>query len=168
MLFHFSEDPSIAVFLPHVPRSNPSVGAAVWAIDVEHSPSYWLPRECPRVAVWGRDERERAALRETFGTASYRFHVIESAWMDRMRSCRLYRYTFDPEPFAPWPEAEGQHTAHSPVRPTSVEPVRNLIEQHEAAGIDLRTVDDLAPWKDLATRGPWTYSIIRYHNAKTP
>lgn len=168
MLFHFSEDGSITVFVPHVPRSNPSVKAAVWAIDEEHSPAYWFPRECPRVTVWARDDDELVALQHAFGTTARRVHVIEAGWQDRMRTCHLHRYTFDDTPFTPWPEAEGQYVSHSTVRPIAVDPVGNLLEQHQSAKIDLRVVNDLTPWKTLATSGPWDFSIIRDANARTP
>src|SRR3954464_3428258 len=51
-LFHFSEDPSIERFVPHVPKTNPTHRAGVWAIDHERAPLYWFPRECPRVTIW--------------------------------------------------------------------------------------------------------------------
>ena len=51
-LYHFSEDPSIERFVPHVPVTNLQHAPAVWAIDAEHSPLYWFPRDCPRAAVW--------------------------------------------------------------------------------------------------------------------
>jgi Family of unknown function (DUF6886) len=44
VLHHFSEDPSIARFVPHVPKTNPTRRAAVWAIDADHpriTPSLW-------------------------------------------------------------------------------------------------------------------------------
>ena len=167
MLFHFSEDASITSFLPHVPRSSPLAGAAVWAIDEEHSPAYWFPRECPRVTVWARDDDELLALQSAFGTTARRVHVIEAAWEERMQRCRLHRYTFDPTPFTPWPEAEGQWTTTQTVTPLNVTPVGNLLERHQSAKIDLRFVTDLAPWKNLATAGPWDFSIIRYANART-
>lgn len=37
-LYHFSEDPSIERFVPHVPRTNPTHPPAVWAIDEVHAP----------------------------------------------------------------------------------------------------------------------------------
>ena len=52
VLFHYSEDPGIVRFEPHVPRTNPDVPAAVWAIDEARAPLYWFPRDCPRVTVW--------------------------------------------------------------------------------------------------------------------
>ena len=51
-LLHFSEDPSITRFTPHVPATNPGQAPAVWAIDAAHAPVYWFPRDCPRGAVW--------------------------------------------------------------------------------------------------------------------
>src|SRR5690242_18830335 len=58
-LFHYSEDPSITTFVPRVPRSNPRQRAAVWAIDGQHAPLYWFPRDCPRVTVWANDDAQR-------------------------------------------------------------------------------------------------------------
>lgn len=49
VLYHFSVDPGITKLVPHVPRTNPEHRRAVWAIDAEHAPLYWFPRDC-RVA----------------------------------------------------------------------------------------------------------------------
>lgn len=51
-LFHFSENPAISLFEPHVPQTNPEQPPLVWAIDEEHAPHYYFPRSCPRVAFW--------------------------------------------------------------------------------------------------------------------
>ncbi len=166
MFFHFSEDGGITRFVPHVPRTNLSAAAAVWALDEAHSPLYWFPRDCPRVAVWPRNDREAEAFGSAFATNSRRVHVTERAWEQRMKSCHLYRYTFDPAPFAPWPDADGQYIATEPVTPVAVEDVGNLFEAHRAAHIDLRLVDDLTEWRALALQGPWDFSIVRYHNAQ--
>ena len=70
MLYHFSEDPAIERFVPHVPPTNPTEAPAVWAIDAEHAPLYWFPRDCPRVTAWPRDDRERMAFRSAFITTA--------------------------------------------------------------------------------------------------
>jgi hypothetical protein len=57
-LYHFSTNPDIKRFVPHVPRTNPTHRAAVWAIDADHAPLYWFPRDCPRVSVWPRGHVE--------------------------------------------------------------------------------------------------------------
>ena len=102
VLHHFSEDPTIRRFVPHVPASNPTQAPAVWAIDTEHAPLYWFPRECPRVTVWPRDESERPAFEERFGTTAPRLHAVEAAWLERMRTVDLYRYDLPATTFRRW------------------------------------------------------------------
>ncbi|MDQ6602886.1 MAG: hypothetical protein M3176_06415 [Chloroflexota bacterium] len=51
-LSHFSEDSTIARFMPRSPLARPDVEALVWAIDERHAPVYFFPRDCPRVCFW--------------------------------------------------------------------------------------------------------------------
>jgi hypothetical protein len=51
-VLHFSEDPTITYFVPHVAASARVPDAYVWAVDAQRSPAYWFPRQCPRVLVW--------------------------------------------------------------------------------------------------------------------
>ncbi|MFN8078180.1 MAG: hypothetical protein U0Q19_01315 [Kineosporiaceae bacterium] len=119
-LHHFSEDPSIERFVPHVPRSNPTQPAAVWAIDAVHAPLYLFPRDCPRVTAWPRNPAQVADFRATWHTSADRVHAIESGWLDRIRTVTLYRYDLAAAPFIPWAEAEGQWITHVPVVPEAV------------------------------------------------
>ena len=111
-LFHFSEDDSITEFVPHIPPTNPTQRAAVWAIDEEHSPLYWFPRQCPRVSVWARNPAEQETLSRLFETE------VSPAERDRDRLAAsderavLYRYVFDGASFEPWYEADGQFVAY--------------------------------------------------------
>jgi hypothetical protein len=52
LLYHFSEDPGITRFNPRMHPSHPDQPAMVWAIDEEHSPLYYFPRDCPRIGFW--------------------------------------------------------------------------------------------------------------------
>jgi hypothetical protein len=165
-LFHFSEDPNIERFVPHVPRTNPTQRPAVWAIDEEHQALYWFPRDCPRVTAWPRSDIERAAFREVFATEASRVHAIEEAWVERMRTTQLYRYDLPVEQFRRWEEASGQWVANADVVPTAVEALGDLVELHEAAGIDLRVVPNLWPVVDLAKSDRWDFSIVRIANAR--
>ncbi|MCM3109611.1 hypothetical protein M3572_01770 [Lederbergia lenta] len=54
MLYHFSEDPSIAIFKPRPSKAFPELSPVVWAIDKEHSAHYYVPRDCPREKQNGR------------------------------------------------------------------------------------------------------------------
>jgi hypothetical protein len=47
VVYHFSEDPSIRRFQPHVAATSSHAEPLVWAIDEEHAPLYWFTRDCP-------------------------------------------------------------------------------------------------------------------------
>ena len=51
-VLHFSEDPTITVFVPHVAATARPRQAYVWAVDHDRAPDYWFPRECPRAMAW--------------------------------------------------------------------------------------------------------------------
>jgi hypothetical protein len=165
VLFHFSEDPDIQRFRPHVPATNPGHRPAVWAIDERHAPLYWFPRDCPRVTAWPRDEAERATFRSAFTTDALRVHAIELAWLPAMRSTTVYRYDLPADGFSPWDDASGQWICDHDVAPTGVTPIGDLLAAHADAGIELRVVPSLWPLRDLAVTGPWDFSLVRLANA---
>ncbi len=164
-MFHFSEDRTISLFTPHVPLTNPTQSPAVWAIDEQHAPLYWFPRDCPRVAAWPRTPHEVMAFRDAFVTDADRVHVIELGWMDRMRAAVLYRYEFDAGEFAPWKDVSGQWICEHEVEPLSVMPVGDLLALHVDAEIELRLVPSLWPLYDLARSERWDFSMVRMANA---
>lgn len=166
VVFHFSEDPAITRFVPHVPRTNPAHAAAVWAIDEAHAPLYWFPRDCPRVAAWPRSGAEAQAFRAAFGTDAGRVHAIEDGWQQRMAAAVIYRYELNAADFAPWGDASGQWISDHIVAPQRVEPIGDLFALHRDAGIELRVVESLWPVHDLAHRGPWDFSTVRMANAR--
>ncbi|MBA2308744.1 MAG: hypothetical protein H0W01_05455 [Pseudonocardiales bacterium] len=49
VFWHFSEDPTITEFVPRTGAPGAPDECLVWAIDDEHAPAYWFPRDCPRV-----------------------------------------------------------------------------------------------------------------------
>ena len=163
-LFHFSEDPAIERFVPHVPATNPSQAPSVWAIDAEHAPVYWFPRDCPRGAVWANDDAQRAVLHRTFSTRASRVQATELAWLDRMRSARLFVYELDPAPFERWPDAEGQWVARVPLEPRDVRMVGDLLALHAEAGIELRFVPDLLAFWDVVVPSGLPFSGVRLRN----
>lgn len=165
VLFHFSEDPTIARFVPHVPRTNPEQAPAVWAIDAEHAPLYWFPRDCPRVTAWPRNEEEAIDFRQAFATDAPRVHAIELGWLERMRTTELHRYELDAGAFTLWESASGQWITHTDVEPLSITPVGDLLDAHAAAGIELRLVPSLWPLRDLMMSDRWDYSLVRMSNA---
>lgn len=165
MLYHFSEDPHIERFVPHVPRTNPSHAPAVWAIDAEHAPLYWFPRECPRIAMWPLDG-DGLSFHLRFATSATRLHAIESAWLERMRATQIYRYEFDADGFEPWEAANGQWICDRDVAPTAVTAIGDLLDAHADASIELRVVPSLWPLHDVAVCGEFDFSMVRMRNAQ--
>jgi hypothetical protein len=164
-LYHFSEDPGIDRFVPHVPATNPDQLPMVWAVDAVYQPLFWFPRECPRVTVWPAAASAESSFASAFATNAHRLHAIETAWYPRLRSVSLYRYRFAVDAFTPWPGADGYWVAVRSLAPVSVEPVGDLVALHLDAGIELRVLPNLWPLIDAVVAGPHRFSIARKHNA---
>ena len=161
VLLHFSEDPTITRFEPHVPATNPAHEPAVWAIDEQHAPVYWFPRDCPRGSVWANSEAERLVLADLFHTTAHRVHAARLDWLERIRNAELFVYELDPTPFIEWPAAEGQWTAREPVAPIGVRPVGDLLDLHVRAGIELRFVPELTRFWDVVVASGLPFSGVR-------
>ena len=165
-VYHFSEDGSIARFVPHVPLTNPSHPPAVWAIDAAHAPVYWFPRDCPRISVWAYDDDQQAVLSERFGTTASRVSACESGWFERIRAARLHRYAFDAAAFRPWEHADGQYVADAAVVAARVDVLDDLLALHAAAEVELRMTPLLGPFLDDVLRSGLPFSCVRLRNAR--
>jgi hypothetical protein len=161
---HFSEDPTITRFEPHVAATAQQPEAYVWAVDAARAPDYWFPRQCPRAMAWvvpATTEADRAWL------GAERVHVIEYGWLTAMRTVRLYGYRFAAAAFRPFgahPHAMVASSAVSPLGPPS--PVGDLLGLHEEARIELRVVPNLWRFVDAVTGSSLGFSGIRLRNAK--
>ncbi len=162
MLIHYSEDPFIGEFVPHVPVTNPGTPPLVWAIEPAYAPLYWFPRDCPRVAVWANDDAEQLRLAARFDTSARRVQCAWSRDEASVRSTRLTEYTFDAEPFDPWPEAEGHWCASRPVRPVGRRRFDDLVGKQSRAEVDLRFVDDLTAMRAAVLDSGLPFSIVRW------
>jgi hypothetical protein len=172
-LFHFSDDPGIAKFVPR-PVTTPSVraegrewlnGPLVWAIDERHAPMYLFPRDCPRILMWPVAHATRQDRERWFGTSSPRMIAhLERDWWERLSTEAIHRYDLPTATFTDLGDA-GMHVSREEVTPRAVETLSDLPEALRAAGVDLRVVDRLAP-----LRGAWdtTFHVsgIRLRNTK--
>ena len=162
MLFHVSEEPSIARFEP---RPSPYAdGPVVWAIDAERLRNYLLPRDCPRVTYYAGRETTAADV-ERFLGSSPAVIAVESAWLERLRSCRLYCYHLPPETFACIDECAGYFVSREPVVPTRVQVVDDLLAALLGRGVELRFVPDLWLLRDAVVSSTLLFSLIRMRNA---
>jgi hypothetical protein len=163
-VLHFSEDPTIARFEPHVAATAQQSEAYVWAVGPDRYPDYWFPRDCPRAMAWVTPETSEADAR-WLGTR--RVHVVEYGWLDRIRSVDLYAYRLPADTFTPFGDHEHAVVSTVPVEPTGPpERLGDLLALHEAAGIELRLVDNLWPWWDVVTTTTLGFSGIRLANAR--
>lgn len=155
-LLHFSQDPAIRQFAPHVAATAQQPEAYVWTVDALNAPSYWFPRQCPRVCSWGRAEEPGVP----------RVHAVEEAWLATVRATTLYAYRFAAADFAPFGERPHAHVATHPVVPLGP-PVQvgDLVALHADHDIELRVLSTLEE-HFAAVRGTGLeFSAIRMGNA---
>jgi len=157
-VLHFSEDPTITRFVPHVAATARQPDAFVWAVDTFNAPSYWFPRECPRVCVWP------AGATDLTG----RVHAVEPGWLEEMRAVELFAYRFAARDFEPF----GQPRPHAHVSRTEVaalgppEPVGDLVGVHAEHAIELTVTDDLFAFHGRSVAAGMEFSSIRLRNAR--
>lgn len=151
-LLHFSEDPSIREFAPHVAATAQQPEAYVWTVDALNAPCYWFPRQCPRVCSWG--------------DGAARVHAVEERWLATVRSTTLYAYRFAAGDFEPFGERPHAHVATRPV--TSLGPpveVGDLVRLHEEHDIELRVLPALEGHFAGVREAGLEFSGIRMGNA---
>ncbi|SFP80801.1 hypothetical protein SAMN05421810_103478 [Amycolatopsis arida] len=168
-VLHFSEDPTITRFVPHVAATARQRDAYVWAVDAARAPAYWFPRQCPRVLAWltlASDPSDRERILGPGG--GERVHAIEYRWLDRLRTARLFAYRLPAEPFTPFGSPEpSAHVATEPVTPLGPpEPVGDLLRSHEEADIQLRVLPNLWSFWDAVVASTLGFSGIRLRNAQ--
>ncbi|HEX4724185.1 MAG TPA: hypothetical protein VH333_16835 [Pseudonocardiaceae bacterium] len=168
-VLHFSEDPTITRFAPHVAATAHEPDAYVWAVDTDRSPDYWFPRRCPRAMAWRTPATTETDADHVLGPGGGdRVHAIEYGWLDALRTVRLYAYRLPAVAFrpigTPTPHAHVATELLAPLGPA--EPVGDLLTLHEQAGIQLRVLPDLWPFWDTVTTTTLGFSGIRLHNAR--
>jgi hypothetical protein len=155
-LWHVSEDDSIGRFEPRDGR--------VWAIGTRLLPLYWFPRYCPRATFWAESGTTAGDVgRFLGGDRTRRVHLVEPAWLERMRTARVVAYRLPEETFAEnedrfWISAE-------PVAPIELVELGNLVARHEEAGIELGAEEELLRFWDVVIGSSLGYSGIRLRNA---
>jgi hypothetical protein len=164
-LWHVSEDPTIEVFRPHVPATNPTAAPAVWAVDTRHLPTFWFPRDCPRGCTWLAGRESPADRERFFGhTDATRIHVIESSWLPAMASATLHLYRLPAERFRPH-ETGGYWVSEATVEPLERIEVDDLVGRHARAGIELRITPSVWPWWREVAASTLDFSGSRLRNA---
>lgn len=153
-VLHFSEDPSITRFEPHVAATAQQPEAYVWAVDALNAPCYWFPRQCPRVCSWG--------------DGVPRVHAVEERWLATLQDATVYAYRFDAAAFAPFGDRPHAHVSTEAVEPLGAPvEVGDLVGLHAAHRIELRVLPELEPWFTEVREAGLEFSGIRMGNAGT-
>jgi hypothetical protein len=164
-LWHVSADASIARFEPRANERHDSREPLVWAIDDEHVPAYWFPRECPRGTFWAVDSTtDEDVERFLTGDRVTRVHAIEAGWLEVLRAGRLYAYSLPAEGFERYERAAGYWVSRDAVEPAGVEELGDLLSRHAEAGIELRIVPQLLPLWERVIASSLEFSGIRLRN----
>lgn len=165
LLYHFSEDPTITLFVPRAPLAHPDVEPFVWTIDEWHAPLYFVPRDCPRVCFWPLPTTTPEDHEQFFAYASGRMVIaIETDWVPRLRATQLYRYVFTDEAFFPTHD-HGVHLTRETVTPLRVEPMGDLLERLIEADVELRLCPSIVPLGERIIQTSLHFSLIRMRNA---
>lgn len=165
-VWHFSENPAITSFAPHVARTAQQDQAFVWAVDADRAPDYWFARQMPRALAWRTAHTDSEVADRLLGVGVTRVHVIEYPSLPELAATTLYAYPFDAADFAPFgdpPHAMVASHAVTPLGPPVV--ITDLLAQHEAAGIELRVVNDLFDWWHQVIGTSLGFSGIRLKNS---
>lgn len=172
-LFHFSDDPDIAIFEPRpvlVPSQRRAGeewlnGPLVWAIDTWHQPMYLFPRECPRILLWPTPRTTEEDRRLWWGDSRARIIAyVERGWFERLEAESVFRYEFGDVGFENLNDA-GMWVSRTPVTPNSVSRLDDLPHELEAQDVELRVLDRLVPLRNV-----WNSSLhasgVRLRNAE--
>lgn len=172
-LFHFSEDPGIALFTPRMVRIPVARAAGkdwlngplVWAIDDAHDFLYLFPRECPRILIWPTARTSVEDREQWLGHTPRRaIAFIEEGWLERLRTTTVHRYDLPTATFEDLGDA-GMWVSRAPVKPQGAEAIADLPQALEARNVELRVIPKLTPLKDI-----WATTLhasgIRLRNAR--
>jgi hypothetical protein len=165
-LYHFSECGTIGRFAPRPVASDPASEPLVWAVDREHAVNYFLPRDCPRVC-FARGPGSLAEDVERFlpHSGARRVVAVESGWIGKIASTRLFRYTLPAAPFRCLDAGAGYWVAREPVMPLAIETLDDLPGAIAGEGIELRILPSLWPLHDAVAASTLEFSMIRMRNA---
>lgn len=168
-VLHFSEDPTLTRFVPHVAATARQREAYVWAVDAANAPSYRFPRACPRAMAWETHATTAADRDRIVGAGcGERVHAVEYGWLEALRTVRLYAYRLDAGRFRPFGGPGSPHAcvAAEPVEALGpAEPVGDPLRCHADAGIQLRVLPNLWPFWDEVVASSLGFSGIRMRNA---
>ncbi len=166
-LYHISEDPTIKVFEP---RPSPSYfldiqGDVVFAISDQFLHNYLLPRDCPRVTFYSKDDTTDTD-RMLFLPRAHKYVVVtESKWLPIIKQTTLYCYELPADTFTLLDEGAGYYISYTSITPISVKAITDIETELQRRNVELRIVDSLQTIAKDVSGSSLQFSLIRMRNA---
>ena len=167
-LFHVSEDSGIKIF---VPRPSPSYfeeinNPVVFSITDKLLHNYLLPRNCPRVTFYSKEDTTQEDRDKFFGPNTNQFVIaVENGWRETIKKTTLFCYELPDDTFQPLDKGAGYFISYKEVEPVSVWPVKDLIGEILKRDVDLRFMPHLSSLANEVSQSTLQYSLIRMRNA---
>jgi hypothetical protein len=167
LLFHYSEEPSIPVFVPRPSKYHDY--PVVWAVREGKSVNFLLPRDCPRVTFGVDPGRSTQADIERFmvGGAA-RVIAIEAAWLETVRRCTLYEYEMPSETFSMQDVHADHYCSRETVTPIGRRVISDVLAELATHDVEFRVLPSLWPLHDAVAHSSLNFSMYRLKNAAEP
>lgn len=167
--YHISEEPNIEKFVPRKTVGNPTAPEIVWALDEKSVVHYYLPRDCPRVIYWLKNDTSVDDQMKYFPSSevsvSHKVMLLEQRWRNVIQHTTVYQYQFPASVFTCVDENAGYYGSTETVVPLKVEPATDLLCLLKMADIEIRFVLDLTNIVDEIRLTSLGFSMIRIRNA---
>ncbi len=168
-LYHVSENPGIEIFEP---RPSPQYydnikGNTVFAVSGKMLHSYLLPRDCPRVCYYAKNDSLKADIDKYIGITEKKFIICtEENWLERIKNTKLYLYKMPHENFELLDEGAGYYVSYKTIKPANINTIENLIEELEKRNAELRVMPSIKLLSEEISYSSLQYSIIRIRNSQ--
>jgi len=166
-LFHVSEEPDIAKFVPRIPyrKDIDQSKGIVWALTEAQLPNWGTPRDCPRVCFRATVDSSQDDMAAFFSSSFRHCVAIEYDWHQRMLDTTLYIYEFDAANFY-FDERAGFYISDKTETPIAVSKVENLYEALFSRNVEVRILDTLWALGEKVKKSSLKWSLCRMANAK--
>jgi hypothetical protein len=166
-LYHISETPDIKEFVPQ-PSRRKNINL-VWAISEDKLHNYLLPRDCPRVTFFPKENSDPDDIKRLMGHSDVKAIIaIERKWVPIIQNAILYKYEFNLKDFLLDDKSAGYYVSDKPQKPIAVTTINNILNELLKYDIELRIIPSLWKIREEIIKSTLDFSIIRMQNATPP
>jgi hypothetical protein len=166
-LFHISEKPNIREFVPQLSKRKDK--KLVWAITEDKLSHYLLPRDCPRVTFFPKDNSDPVDIKRLMGYTDAKVIIaIEKKWIPIIQGTIIYKYEFRTWDFVLDDKNAGYYITEKPQKPIAITIIDNILKELLKYDVELRIMPSLWKIREEVIKSTLNFSIIRMQNATPP